>query len=237
MRLSLHWRCKDTSKQHRKNIAVCTERRENIWRSFIGKRESFENSLNDETNYVAALCDPRVAFLVAVLTAAKWKSTSERFIRPRVHPSDRETSPSSSQAEEESGKRCSRNAPVWEILTREQDAEADSVLAKANAEEDELQIQVQQYSVLLKKARLVFDSDPLEWWRAHKNEFSLIAEAVGDYLVAPVTSVDCERLFSMAGMIYGNRRRGRLLSKTARLLLMIKTSSHENVARTSKSWT
>ncbi|RCN37240.1 dimerization domain protein, hAT family [Ancylostoma caninum] len=89
----------------------------------------------------------------------------------------------------------------------------------------------------LKRARPSFDSDPILWWRTHKEEFQHLAKVVPSYLHAPATSVDCERLFSMAGIIYGNQRRGRLLGEKARLLLMIKTSSSEGSARTSKSWT
>ncbi|VDP60887.1 unnamed protein product [Heligmosomoides polygyrus] len=46
------------------------------------------------------------------------------------------------------------------------------------------------------------------------------------YLSIPTTSVDCERMFSIAGIVYGNKRRGRLSGANARLLLMVK--AHEN---------
>ncbi|VDO81935.1 unnamed protein product [Heligmosomoides polygyrus] len=56
------------------------------------------------------------------------------------------------------------------------------------------------------------------------------------HLIAPATSVDCERLFSMAGILYGNKRRGRLRGETARLLLMIKAHHFEKDSSSSSSW-
>lgn len=39
-----------------------------------------------------------------------------------------------------------------------------------------------------------------------------------------------------AGMIYGNKRRGRLRGENGRLLLMIKAQGNEEIGRVSKAW-
>ncbi|RCN39084.1 dimerization domain protein, hAT family [Ancylostoma caninum] len=97
-------------------------------------------------------------------------------------------------------------------------------------------IEIQQYAVLLKKGRPTYESDPIEWWRNHCEEFPLIAKTVPQYLVVPAISVDCERPFSLAGIIYGNKRKGHFKGENVRLLLMLKVNSNEKVGRSSKAW-
>ncbi|KAL6734134.1 hypothetical protein Aduo_004705 [Ancylostoma duodenale] len=97
-------------------------------------------------------------------------------------------------------------------------------------------IEIQQYAILLKQGRPPRECDPVEWWKTHKEQFPILAEAVPKYITPPPTSVDCERLFSLAGLIYNNRRRNRMKGETARMLLLMKAHNNSNVARESKSW-
>ncbi|VDO24710.1 unnamed protein product [Heligmosomoides polygyrus] len=92
-------------------------------------------------------------------------------------------------------------------------------------------MEIQQYAMTLKKDRPSFEKDPILWWQQNQGRFLLIFEAAPMHLIAPATSVDCERLFSMAGILYGNKRRGRLRGETARLLLMIKAHHFEKDSR------
>ncbi|KIH55319.1 BED zinc finger [Ancylostoma duodenale] len=56
-------------------------------------------------------------------------------------------------------------------------------------------IEIQQYAILLKQGRPPRECDPVEWWKTHKEQFPILAEAVPKYITPPPTSVDCERLF------------------------------------------
>ncbi|KIH68461.1 BED zinc finger [Ancylostoma duodenale] len=196
-------------------------------------RHYFGEWFEDETLCIAAFCDPRFAFLDTVLSAESWRSTADKFIALKAKsPTGEEVD---NLNEIRTNDREGGEAPVWDLLTTQNSSKRDRN-ANDSITEDELQIEIQQYAVLLKKGRPTYESDPIEWWRNHCEEFPLIAKAVPQYLVVPATSVDCERLFSLAGIIYGNKRRGHLKGENARLLLMLKVNSNEKVGRSSKAW-
>ncbi|EYC27953.1 hypothetical protein Y032_0008g266 [Ancylostoma ceylanicum] len=192
----------------------------------------FDEWFEDEDLSIAAFCDPRFAFLDTVLPAESWRTTVEKFIASKAKSTEpKEIEDLLDRTAIHHGERDDGEAPVWNLLTTQPSSSRESTTT-----EDEIQIEVQQYAVLLKKSRPSYESDPVEWWRNHCKEFPLIAESVPKYLVAPATSVDCERLFSLAGIIYGNKRRGHLKGENARLLLMLKVNSNEKVGRASKAW-
>ena len=41
----------------------------------------------------------------------------------------------------------------------------------------------------------------LEWWRGHKSDFPLVAELARMVLAMPASQIECERMFSAAGLI------------------------------------
>lgn len=47
---------------------------------------------------------------------------------------------------------------------------------------------------------------PLEWWAAHAGAYGQLSSLARKYLATPVTSVPCERLFSLAGNIIQKKR-------------------------------
>ncbi|VDO18444.1 unnamed protein product [Heligmosomoides polygyrus] len=85
--------------------------------------------------------------------------------------------------------------------------------------------------MLVKKNRPSFHENPVAWWQNYQNKFPLIYALALKYPAAPAISVDCERLFSMAGTLYENKRRGRLNGRNARLLLTIRAHQFETAQR------
>ena len=45
------------------------------------------------------------------------------------------------------------------------------------------------------------DQTVLEWWRGHKSDFPLLAELARMVLAVPASQIECERVFSAAGLI------------------------------------
>ena len=46
----------------------------------------------------------------------------------------------------------------------------------------------------------------LKWWNAHRNQFPLMSQAVGEVLCVPASSSASERAFSIGGLICSQRR-------------------------------
>ena len=65
----------------------------------------------------------------------------------------------------------------------------------------------------------------LNWWATNKFRFPVLAKLARRYLSAPPTSVPSERLFSVAGDIY-DEKRNRLSPEHAEVLLFIKSNFH-----------
>ncbi|WKX95431.1 hypothetical protein Q1695_012128 [Nippostrongylus brasiliensis] len=169
-------------------------------------RHYFDDWFEDETLQLASLMDPRFAFMETVLPFETWMKTIEKLKRLNV----------------------------WAVPLRVKKLSIEgqeTSVANLTTKEDDFEIEMKQYAILLKRARPTFDSKPLEWWRTHHDEFPQIAAILPQYLVCPASSVDCKRLFSLAGIIYGNKRRSNLKGDNARLLLMIKTLGNVEVGR------
>ncbi|KAL0492041.1 hypothetical protein AKO1_000739, partial [Acrasis kona] len=63
--------------------------------------------------------------------------------------------------------------------------------------------------------------DVIKWWKDHRQEYPIMAQAARDYLAIPNSSVDCERMFSRGVDVSGVRRHS-LHATTFRMLMMLK---------------
>ena len=61
----------------------------------------------------------------------------------------------------------------------------------------------------------------MKWWKAHKNQFPLMSQAVRELLCVPASSSASERAFSVGGLIC-SQRRGLLSTKRIEELANIK---------------
>ncbi|VDO84365.1 unnamed protein product [Heligmosomoides polygyrus] len=186
---------------------------------------------------VATLLDPRFAFEEKVMYADQWRNTVDDLIEMEEEGSpakDVEQTIDEGEPPQKGFGACS----FWDPIVGEKDEEErGSKRIRLSTQEDELKLDLQRYALLLKKQRPDKDSEPLLWWKARNHEFPLMARRAYQFLSIPATSVDCERLFSIAGIAYGNKRRGRLSGANARLLLMVKAHENRDRGRECKSWT
>lgn len=193
----------------------------------------FANCFLDETVRMATLLDPRFAFVETILNADDWWKISQRLV-------DKKLSTAESECDDEDAISSQKSRGVescfWDPLFAEP-TEPECKKGNFSTKEDEILIELRQYSLLLKKSRPENNANPYRWWHLHSEQFPFLAKEVPKYLVIPATSVDCERLFSLAGIVYGHKRRGRLSGKNARLLLMIKANEDKDVGRECKAWT
>lgn len=67
----------------------------------------------------------------------------------------------------------------------------------------------QELDRFLKLPKLNHENCPFEWYRVQQENFFLLSEIATALLSIPPTSVSSERLFSKAGLIYGNKLRNR----------------------------
>ena len=80
--------------------------------------------------------------------------------------------------------------------------------------------EVDQY---LSLRRISHDNDPLSWWRENATSFPLLSKLARRYLACPPSSVPSERLFSIAGNIY-DEKRNRLAGARAEKILFLKSN-------------
>ncbi|CAJ0593694.1 unnamed protein product [Cylicocyclus nassatus] len=194
-------------------------------------RRQFAPSFADETLRISTLLDPRFAFLERIASSEEWKTIVERLIELRLGHSNSQES----QAETVVCTAKEGTTSFWDPIA---DSENEPVTKRCLLSDkgEEMMIEIQQYSILLKKNRPEKNLSPLVWWKSHSQEFPLLSKEVAQFLVIPATSVDCERFFSLAGIVYGNKRRGRLSGEHARLLLMCKCYANKEVGRECKFW-
>lgn len=79
----------------------------------------------------------------------------------------------------------------------------------------------QQIEMYLAEQPIARSDNPLDYWRANKDRFPLLAQIARRYLSAPSTSTDSERLFSAASHVL-NEKRNRLSCEKAEQLLFLK---------------
>ncbi|KAK7929217.1 hypothetical protein WMY93_005612 [Mugilogobius chulae] len=94
---------------------------------------------------------------------------------------------------------CSSLDSAFEEILQERQSQARSV-STTSAE-----AQVQTY---FSEQTTPKKSDPLQYWKEHANQFPSMAAVAAQYLCAPCSSVDSERLFSsVANILDENRNR------------------------------
>ena len=67
----------------------------------------------------------------------------------------------------------------------------------------------------------ILEIDSILWWEGNSNKLPLMAKLAKVYLLAPASTADVERLFSVAGRIC-RPHRSRLNPKTIELLVTLK---------------
>lgn len=71
-------------------------------------------------------------------------------------------------------------------------------------------------------------TNSVEWWRDHKGTLPLITRMARAVLSAAPSTIDSERLFSKASLIYGNKQRNRLGAHNAENLMLYKAYMKDN---------
>jgi hypothetical protein len=74
------------------------------------------------------------------------------------------------------------------------------------------------------------DIMPLEWWKIHSSEYSILSQMAKDYLTIMSTSVPCEQLFSIAGKQI-TPTRNRLNSDTTQACLCLKSWLEQEIVK------
>ena len=69
------------------------------------------------------------------------------------------------------------------------------------------------------------DSDPLQFWREHQQQYPTLSQLSRRYLAVPSSSAPVERLFSIAGKTF-SKERGRLGDERFEELMFIKCNKH-----------
>ena len=64
----------------------------------------------------------------------------------------------------------------------------------------------EEVSSYLKQLVVSLDSDILDWWKRHQNEFPHLAAMAQKFLSIPATQVTSERCFSISGRVVETRR-------------------------------
>lgn len=111
---------------------------------------------------------------------------------------------------------CSSLDSTFEEILQERQSQTRSV-SSTSAE-----VQVQTF---LSEQTIPKKSNPLQYWKEHANQFPSIAAVAIQYLCAPCSSVDSERLFSAVANIL-DENRNRLKPEKVEMLVFIKKNIH-----------
>ena len=82
--------------------------------------------------------------------------------------------------------------------------EAHGMIPDAGAEEQEEQAEVGEAEAYLQMQKAPQNADVLQWWASHKSVYPHLARMAQQFLAVPATSASCERVFSLAGRLYGD---------------------------------
>ena len=74
---------------------------------------------------------------------------------------------------------------------------------EAEEDEDVIKKEIKAYRC---EPALDKDEDPLDWWRARKDQYPNMIKLVKKYLCIPATSTQAERVFSALGFLLNKRR-------------------------------
>ncbi|KHJ87833.1 hypothetical protein OESDEN_12384, partial [Oesophagostomum dentatum] len=166
-------------------------------------RHYFNEWFEDEYLWIAALCDPRFAFLDTRSLISKEKAKIPQ------------------KGEQMTQWRGMGGRPVWNLLT-DRGGQLDAPCSTRGITEDQIQIEAQQYALLLKN-------------RDHRSRQTHWSGGAATKMNSPLWQT-LFRNICLAGIICGNKRRGRLSGENARLLLMLKANSNEKIGKLSKAW-
>lgn len=170
--------------------------------------------------YIATLLDPRYkdGFFT---TSANLTLAKEHLIQEVAKIEERKATsavPEEAGAEAVSVSKaprrevCSSLDSAFEEILQERQSQARSV-SNTSAE-----VQVQTY---LSEKTTPKSSGPLQYWKEHANQFPSMAAVATQYLCAPCSSVDSERLFSAVANIL-DEKRNRLKPEKVEMLVFIK---------------
>ncbi|KAL3071441.1 hypothetical protein niasHS_016725 [Heterodera schachtii] len=117
--------------------------------------------------------------------------------------------------------RWKRTADIWKPPKSPGSVSLPSAISgtSQSTQTSRIQLQLATYKVL---GRPQIDCDIFNWWNDIGAQFPDLLLLARIAHSIPATSVSSERLFSKAGLIYGNKLRNRLSGEMAEKILLIK---------------
>ncbi|KAL6739195.1 hypothetical protein Aduo_012675 [Ancylostoma duodenale] len=115
---------------------------------------------------IAAVCDPRFAFLDTVLSSDSWKLTVDKYIALKAKSPTGEEADNLDEIRTNLSDRKGGETLVWDLLTTQNLSRKDrNAISRKdrNANDSITEDELQQHAVLLKKGRPTYESDPIEW--------------------------------------------------------------------------
>ncbi|ULT94246.1 hypothetical protein L3Y34_003606 [Caenorhabditis briggsae] len=175
-------------------------------RSFLGRClcdetvSRYESYVENESLLMSTYLDPRFSYVPDLLMRVRWTEIEESIA---LYSESLIIVPTSAQP------------PVPKKAHVEESSYAKFVQSKRlSVGGSSIQAEMASYKALVVAGRPALDSDPVTFWRAHRDRFPLLQRIALHFLSPTQSSAIVERLFSVCGSIVNNSRRNRMKPKT-----------------------